>query len=146
MFLVVLVLFILVVGSCFIGAGFDERRGVVVTFGILLLTLASFISFISGFLDGYGYLETAENKLSPGETYECIPGSKENDGVYYSVVKTGNGDIYGLRFKETPPLKGMVSKTGGKITFLPIVDEAKGVTIKNPLPGAETPKPANNGK
>jgi hypothetical protein len=146
MFLIVIVLVLMIIGAILIVVGFDNQRGPLAFLGILLMALATVVASISCFIGGRGQLESAEGKLSPGETYECITVPKESDDICYSIVKTGNGNIYGLRFREIPPQKGMVSKTGNKIAFLPIVDKAERVTIEKPLPGAETPKPASSGK
>ncbi|OGZ65302.1 MAG: hypothetical protein A2812_03545 [Candidatus Staskawiczbacteria bacterium RIFCSPHIGHO2_01_FULL_36_16] len=112
-----------------------ETPGIVI--GILVLVGALAGSFSKGFDVGRGCIAFAESKLSLGETYECIVGPDKSDDIYFAVVKTGDGKIYGLQFKELPPKNGVVSKTGGEIVFLPISDN-KGTVIPNPLSPAET--------
>ena len=140
---VVITVFALTVGAFAVATGYSGGSKTLMVFGgVAIMIVACLFSALAGNLVGTGCIEEAGIKLSPGETYECIAGPSQDSGIYYSVVKTCNGEIYGLEFKELPPQKGVVSRKGDQIVFFPIIaqSESKGVTIKNPL--AETPKTA----
>ena len=78
-----------------------------------------------------GHIADAETKLLVGQTYECVSSLVQVDGERWYVIVKADNKYLGLKFKEQPPIQGVVAKQNGKIVFLPLAPS--GTTIPNPI-------------
>ena len=85
--------------------------------GLISVILICCIAVSIAYDIGNGKVAKAEKKLEIGKTFECLTEPISIDDEYYSLVRSGDR-IFGLRFKETPPKKGIVAKPEKEVIFL----------------------------